>query len=97
MKWIEIPTTRIGRDSAPVTLRRDRKAKKSRVRYGRIEFAWYLCPRINIISVSFCSELDEEECMRRRQACINQMSELEKQITGLRDQYVVMFCVKIAS
>lgn len=33
-------------------------------------------------------ELDEEECMKKRQACLEQMTELEIQIIGLRDQYV---------
>uniref|UniRef100_A0A3B4A1P1 Breast cancer metastasis-suppressor 1-like a n=1 Tax=Periophthalmus magnuspinnatus TaxID=409849 RepID=A0A3B4A1P1_9GOBI len=44
-------------------------------------------PRMNIC-ISFCifTEMDEEDCERRRMECLDEMSTLEKQFTDLKDQ-----------
>ena len=34
----------------------------------------------------FVSEMDEEDCERRRMECLDEMSTLEKQFTDLKDQ-----------
>lgn len=37
--------------------------------------------------LSAISEMDEEDCERRRMECLDEMSNLEKQFTDLKDQY----------
>ncbi len=39
----------------------------------------------------FISELDEEECERRRSECMDDMGDLERQFTEIKDQYVVVY------
>lgn len=36
--------------------------------------------------LSAVSEMDEEDCERRRMECLDEMSNLEKQFTDLKDQ-----------
>uniref|UniRef100_A0A8C5DQS0 Breast cancer metastasis-suppressor 1-like protein-A n=1 Tax=Gouania willdenowi TaxID=441366 RepID=A0A8C5DQS0_GOUWI len=44
------------------------------------------CGRVRIIICSPVSEMDEEDCERRRMECLDEMSNLEKQFNDLRDQ-----------
>ena len=40
----------------------------------------------SFLVVFFVSEMDEEDCERRRMECLDEMSTLEKQFTDLKDQ-----------
>lgn len=42
-----------------------------------------------LTAVCFCHilEMDEEDCERRRMECLDEMSNLEKQFTDLKEQY----------
>lgn len=40
----------------------------------------------SLISVYYVVEMDEEDCERRRMECLDEMSNLEKQFTDLKEQ-----------
>lgn len=40
----------------------------------------------NLSCVSLCTEMDDEDCERRRMECLDEMTTLEKQFTDLKEQ-----------
>ena len=46
------------------------------------------CPEVLslIFLFFFLTEMDDEDCERRRMECLDEMSNLEKQFTDLKDQ-----------
>uniref|UniRef100_A0A8C5DR45 Breast cancer metastasis-suppressor 1-like protein-A n=1 Tax=Gouania willdenowi TaxID=441366 RepID=A0A8C5DR45_GOUWI len=53
---------------------------------GNVSYSVNSCGRVRIIICSPVSEMDEEDCERRRMECLDEMSNLEKQFNDLRDQ-----------
>lgn len=49
-------------------------------------YIWNIKLILSLILAFLLTEMDDEDCERRRMECLDEMSNLEKQFTDLKDQ-----------